>query len=144
MPYRHRMHIICLRVRREIFIRCILSSWTGHADHYNNIHISIAFTCMETICHDFEGSFGIPHEGEGASPSMCHLRNLCRRSRFAEGLTQFEGKLAPDGILATWVNTSALLWSTMSWKLRCFCWVSWNHSYQTLKEQARAHKCYYI
>lgn len=61
MPYRHRMHIICLRVRREIFVRYILSSRTGHADQYNDIYISVVFTCMETICYDFEGSFGISH-----------------------------------------------------------------------------------
>lgn len=52
MPYRCRMHIISLLVRREILIICIWSSRIGHGDQYNNT--DIIFTCMKPICYDFE------------------------------------------------------------------------------------------
>lgn len=42
------MHIIYLRLRM------------GHADQYNDIHISLIFTSMKTICYDFEDGFGVP------------------------------------------------------------------------------------
>lgn len=146
MPYRHRAHIICLTVSGEIFIRWILSRRTGHADLYSDIHISVAFTCMETIFYGFEGSFGIFHGLVSVKKPLlaCGIRGVCRRSRVTERLAQFEGSLAHDGLLGTWINISALLWITMSWKLRFFCWVSWNHSDLTLKEQGRAQKHYYI
>lgn len=79
MPHLHRMHIICLRVQREIFIRCILSSRTGHADQYNDIHVPVVFTCMETICYDFEGSFGIPHSLMSMKEPLlaCAIQGTC-------------------------------------------------------------------
>lgn len=79
MPYRHRMHIIYLKVRREIFIKCILSSRTGHADQYNEFYISVVFICMETICCDFEGSFGISHSPMSVKEPFlaCAILGIC-------------------------------------------------------------------
>lgn len=94
MPYRHRMHIFCLRVRREIFIRCILSSRTGHADQSSDVYISVAFTCMETICYDFEGSFGISHSLMSVKEPhlVCAIWGICTGEADCRGICTVWGK----------------------------------------------------
>lgn len=137
MLYRSRMHnIICLWVRREILIRCIWSSRMGHTDQYNDIHIPVIFTCMKTICYDFEDSFGIPH-------SMMSVRELLlTRATWRIPIPPAQGEQPSRGTPAVWGKRgpcrgpghtrqhlcSALDHCSLETHVTLFCWVSSNHS----------------
>lgn len=151
MPYRGRMRIISLLGRREILIICIWSSRIGHGDQYNDI--DIIFTCMKTICYDFEDSVGIPHSPMSVKEPLlaCGTRGTpippaqeeqpCRGTRAVWG----DGGPCWDPGHERQHLCSAL----DHWKLTCFSSAEFPeitlNAHQTLKEQAKATQtCYSI